>query len=165
MNRIVNDQTTGSTLTNSTSETVLKSHSFAANFLQAGNSYAFRAAVRCPSTNSTDTLTVKARLGGTTLTGTVIATTAAIDVANDDTAVITGEFTITAVGSAGTGNATSLTSGPDAAGIATGSGTSVALSSLDTTAAILLEITGTWSAASASDQCACYHLTIDEIVG
>lgn len=165
MPRIVNDQTAGATLTNTTDETVLKSHSFAADYFQAGNSYRYTATVSAPSTNGTDTLQIRARVGGTTLTGTVIAATAAIDVADDDTAVISGEITCTATGSAGTANASAATAGPDAAGAATGSGQYTAVTGLDTTAALLLEITGEWSAASASNQCAAQSLVIDEMIG
>jgi hypothetical protein len=165
MPRIVNDQTAGATLTNSTAETVLKSHSFAANFFQVGNSYHFQSEVRVPATNSTDTLVLRARLGGTTLTGTVIALTPTIDVVNGDSAVIQGEFTCTAIGAAGTVNARATTTGPDAASIATGSGQSTAVASLDTTAALLLEITGQWSVAAAGNQTAAENLVIDETVG
>jgi len=162
---VVNDLTAGTTLTNSTAETVLKSHTFPADWFQLGVGHGFTATVRVPSTNSTDTLTLRARLGGTTLTGTVIAVTAAIDVADDDTAVISGSFTFDTIGTAGAGEASSSTVGPDAAGIATGSGQSTALASLDTTAALLLEITGEWSVASASNQCAAQKLQISILPG
>lgn len=161
--RIGSDATVGTTHTNSTDEAVLKSFTFPANSFQVGKSYRFCAGVEIPSTNSTDTLVIKARLGGTTLTGTVLVQSATIDVADDDSAVVWGEFTVTAVGSAGTVESVGFVAGPDAAAVATGSGQFVSVTSLDTTAALYLEITADWSVAHASNQCAGHYLMVDEI--
>lgn len=153
----------GTTLTNSTSETVLASHSLGANALQAGKTYQLRAAVSVPSTNSTDTLTLKVRIGGTTLTGTAVYTSAAVDVANSDLAVIDCEIHVFSVGSSGAARAlTQASTGPDASAIAVGS-YYAAVSSLDTTAAILIELTGTWSVAHADNQCAAVMFAVREV--
>lgn len=150
----------GTTLTNSTTETVLASKAFPANFWQPGKVVKARALVTVPSTNSTDTLTVVARFGAAALTGTAIGTTGALDVANDDLCVVDVELVCRSVGIEGVIVATVLLS-KDAAGTAAGASGSV-VSSVDTTAATYLGITGAWSVANAGNQCAVQALTVVE---
>ena len=75
-------------LTNSTTETVLKSHLFPAGFWQVGKVVKARCCVRATATNGTDTLAILPRLGAAALTGTSLGGQAALDVANDDICVL-----------------------------------------------------------------------------
>src|SRR5688572_13322693 len=97
-------------LTNSTAETVLASLVLPAYHAQVGKRYRVRAQVRATATNSTDTLAVDLRFGPTTLTGTVIASAAATDVADNNVTIVDAEVVIRAVGTAGGFAATGLTS-------------------------------------------------------
>ena len=150
----------GDTLTNATAETVLGSHTFPANFWRPGKVVKARALVTIPATNSTDTLTGRVRFGAAALTGTAIAATSALDVANDDLIVADVELVCRSVGSAGSIVATVLLS-EDAAGTAAGARGQV-VASVDTTAATYLGVTGEWSVANAGNQCALQALTILE---
>ena len=150
----------GTTHTNSTDEAVLASCTFPANFWQPGKVVKARGLVTVPSTNSTDTLTVVARFGAAALTGTAIGTTSELDVANDDLVVADIELVCRSVGSAGVIVATVLLS-EDAAGTAAGAHGSV-VSSVDTTAATYLALTGDWSVAHADNQCAAQSFTVLE---
>lgn len=161
--RSLSAQTSGFTAhSNSTDEAVLASYSFPANTLLVGQRIAFSASLEATSTNSTDTLTVKMRLGGTTLTGTVIWTSAAIDVANGDSCRVTGELFVTAIGSSsGSITAACLGAGPDATGTAAGSSDVNVVGSLNTEAALLLELTADWSVQSASNSCIARNFHVD----
>jgi hypothetical protein len=150
----------GDTLTNSTDETVLASHEFPADFWQAGKVVRARALVTIPSTNSTNTLQTRVRFGAAALTGTAIGTTSDLDVADGDLVVADVELFCRTAGSAGVIVATVLVS-EDAAGTAAG-GHGQVVSSVDTTSATYLGITGEWSAANASNQCAAQMLNVFE---
>lgn len=142
----------GTALTNSTSETVLASTELPAYSKQKDKVYHIHAAAIATATNSTDTLTVRLRVGPTTLTGTVVGSSGAVDVANND--VVTADIWCT-VRAAGAASAV-LCSGYVATLGAEGTATArVAFEqlSLDTTVAQKLELTGQWSVASASNSC------------
>lgn len=153
----------GSTLTNSTSATVLASHTFPAGFWQPGKVVRVRGLVKVPSTNSTDTLTLVTRLGAVAVSGTSLGTTGAVDVANDDIGVVLGEIVCLSITSAGVATvAYQVATVLDAAGTAlTAHGSTKA--DLDNTAASYLAITGAWSVASASNQCAAHMFTVSEL--
>lgn len=158
------DISQGTSHVNTTTEGNVAQYAFAANAWQVGQRYDFACTVRVIDTNSTDTLVIKARLGGTTLTGTVIATSATVDVADADIAVITGSIYVTAVGSAGTADTHTSAAGPDALAVATALYDAATVASLDTTAILYLEITADWSVAHADNECAAFSFTVDEIV-
>lgn len=156
----------GDTLTNSTTETVLGSHTFAADFFDAGKVIEFEAFVSIPSTNSTDELTLRARFGGTTLTGTAFIASAGVDVVNDDVGLIRGTLVCRDAGESvevlGYGDVALDAGGSIANAVADGE----VMSAVDTTAALLLEITGQWSVANASNQCALEGLVVrEQVVG
>ncbi len=154
----------GSALTNSTAETVLGSVTLPADFCQNGKVIKFSAVVQATATNSTDTLQVIARFGPTTLTGTAIATSDAIDVANADMCFVQGEITIRDADSSGTFVSAVHVTGPDASGVDATEAHHTVTSSVDFTAALLLEITGTWSVANAGNSCRLESLNVYEIV-
>lgn len=151
----------GTTHANSTDEAVLASHAFAADFFRPGKVIRFRALCVVPDQNSTDTLTINARFGGTTLTGTAFITTGAVDVADADIAYIEGEIVCRSIGSAGAfvGCGSAALDAPGTASVIDGE----VMSSVDTTAALYLEITGDWSVAHADNQVACQSFTVEEI--
>ena len=154
----------GTALSNSTTETVLASAELSANTLQRGKLIKIHGAVIATATNSTDTLNVKLRVGPTTLTGTVVGASGAVDVANNDVVVID----VTCVPRAAPAASTTvlcdgLITAPGAEGTATARAAFESLS-IDTTAAQLVELTGTWSAASSGDSArADQLLVIDSI--
>jgi len=160
MQLIYSQGAAGTTHTNSTDEAVLASATFPAGFWQAGKVVKARALVTVGSSNSTDTLTVVARFGAAALTGTAIGTTSALDVADNDLVVADIELECRSAGTAGVIVATVLLS-EDAAGTAAGAHGQV-ISSVDTTAATYVSITGDWSVASASNQCTAQGLNVFE---
>ncbi len=143
----------GTALTNSTSETVLGSASVPANSLFAGRKLIVSYQGISTSTNATDTLLITLRCGPTTLTGQALITTAAVDVANNN--IFTGRFELTA------------RAAPSAASACVGWGSyndpssqggtckvaSLGSTNFVTNGALLVEVTGTWSVASASNSC------------
>jgi hypothetical protein len=153
----------GTALSNSTTQTVLASYQAPANAMQVGKVYKLRALVRATSTNSTDTLQVRLRVGPTTLTGTVVADGTAVDVANNDVIVVDVEFSVRSVGSSGVVIASGFASVEGAEGTAT---MRVAFEplTLDSTVAQNFEITGLWSVASASNSCQAESFTFVELV-
>lgn len=154
----------GAPLTNSTAETLLAAAVLPAYTLRAGKVFRVRAAVRTTAQNGTDTLVVKFRIGPTTLTGTAWVTTAAVDQAVDDVCVIDLEFHVRSVTSAGVATlvASGTASPADANGTATVSVAPAPLTTLSVASAQRLELTGTWSAASASDSCQAEMLSVYE---
>lgn len=152
----------GTALTNSTAETVLASYTIPAYAPQVGKRYRVRLAVVASSTNSTDTLRVRLRAGPTTLTGTVIVDGTAVDVANADLIYADVEVTVRSVGSSGAMVWGGLFSITGAEGTATARSVYESTTP-DLTAALRLEVTGTWSVASASNICAAQILSVDEI--
>ena len=74
----------GTALTNSVAETRLGVYSILAGGMQVEKEYQLFAQVRATATNATDTLQVRFRCGPTTLTGTAVWASTAVDVANDD---------------------------------------------------------------------------------
>jgi len=142
----------GTALTNSTSETALGSYTIPANTLQPGSLIQVRFGGIATATNSTDTLAVKLYIGG--LSGTALISIPATDVADNN--VFTGEYEIAVrtIGSTGTivGQGT-FKSVPAAEGTMTIKDDILASTTLDTTAAQDITVSGTWSAQSSSDSC------------
>lgn len=157
------DVADGTTHTNSTDEAVLASYTFPANSWQAGKVYEFVAACEVPDNNSTDTLTLRVRIGGTTLTGTAIFTSGAVDSADGDIAVIRGTLVVRDADSSSTVAYAVLGSNPDAATIAAGAHAGT-VASLDATAAIYLELTADWSVAHADNQVNSLIFNVYEVV-
>jgi hypothetical protein len=153
----------GTALTNSTAETVLTSYTVPAYGFQNGKVLKIRGSVRCTAQNSTDTLTVRVRVGPTTLTGTALFTSAATDEAVSDICVFDLELQARDADSSGTLVACGFGSPPDATGTAVVSIAPVPTTSVDFTAALRIEVTGQWSVASASNSCQAESFTVYEI--
>lgn len=149
----------GTALTNSTTETVLDSYSIPASRLVQGSVLRFRAKVKVTANASTTTLTVRARLGGTTLTGTVLVATAATDTAANDIVYIEGELIARAApGASAAIEGCGIFCEPAAAGGALKTW-SLDATNFATNAILLLEVTGEWSAADANS-CQLEHLAV-----
>ncbi len=153
----------GTALTNSTTETVLGSYEIPANGLQAGKVYTLSGAVVATATNSTDTLRIRVRVGPTTLTGTVVADSGAVDVANGD--VVAWSLTATVRNTGGTSVVivSGFCSAPGAEGTATARVAFESLS-IDSAVAQKIEATGVWSVANAGNSCRCDAFTVSEAV-
>ncbi len=87
---ISQDSAAGTVHSNSTTETAIGRKLFAAGSLLPGKSYRIVGAARTPSTNGSDTVTMALRFGtsATSASNTSVAASAAVDVANDDIAIV-----------------------------------------------------------------------------
>jgi predicted RecA/RadA family phage recombinase len=156
---VFNQVAASTAVTNTTSETAFdQSYTFVANALKAGQRINIRAQVIATATNSTDTLTVKLKIGST-----VIVATAAVDVANSDIAYIDADVTIRTDGASGT----IVAAGHQALGTpgtVTAKPFNLASTAIDTTATQAITVTATWSVASASNSCRLDQLIITQSV-
>jgi hypothetical protein len=143
----------GTALTASSTETLLGSYSIPANTLKAGTVVKVRFQGIATATNSTDTLAVKLYIGG--LSGTALLTGTATDVANNN--IFAGEalIQVRTAGASGTFVAVGThTDVPAASGTAThGICEITASTTVDTTAAQVIGVSGTWSTTSGSNSC------------
>lgn len=148
-------------VSNTTTETLFdKSYSLPANTLKAGTLVRIRYQGIATATNSTDTLAVKLYIGG--LSGTVLISHAATDVANND--VFSGEMSLICrtAGASGTiVGAGTYKSVPAAAGTATYKDAILASTTIDTTAAQVIGVSAQWSVASASNSCRLDFLSVE----
>jgi len=146
----------GTVLTNTTDETALFEHAFAADLLEAGDVVEFWAQGLVIDQNSTDTLTIAIRFGATATavaSRTLVITSPAIDVADNDIFVVNGRITVRTAGASGTMVGSGLGQGPDAGSTVALSWADVmASSALDTTVANTISVTGDWSVAHADNQ-------------
>lgn len=86
------DSAAGTAHSNSTTETSIARKIFAADELKPGQVWQFDCAVRATATNGTDTLTLAVRFGSssTVTSNTACASSAAVDVADNDIAIVRG---------------------------------------------------------------------------
>lgn len=150
----------GTSLTGTASETVLGSYSIPANTLKAGSTLRARWKVKVTADSGATTLTVRARLGATTLTGTVLTATSAVDTSSGD--LSSGWLELVARAAPGASVAVEgvgYYSDPAAAGGAM-KVASLDATNLATNGALLFEVTGQWSAGDAN-ACQLEHLTIE----
>lgn len=142
----------GTALTGSSTETALASVTIPPGFLEVGSVVRLRWQGIATATNSTDTLAIKAYIGG--LSGTLLYTHVATDVSDNN--VFSGEYelVIRTIGSTGTlvgfGWGKSV---PAAEGTATFKDDILASTTIDTTAAQSVAISGQWSTTSGSNSC------------
>ena len=133
-------------ITNTTTQTAFdQAVTIPANTLRVGDVIRVVAQAIATATNSTDTLNVTLRIGTTD-----VVATGAVDVANNDVAVITADLVVRTIGASGTFVAAGLTA-IGAAGTATARPAIKASTAIDTTAALSVNATATWSVASASN--------------
>lgn len=148
----------GTTLTNTTTETSLgDTYVIPAGSLRAGDVIKIRSHGTTPSTNSTDTLTVKIKIGSN-----IILATAATDVANNDAWTLDATIQVRTIGASGTIISFGA-AGLGVPGTATMRVSNMASATVDTTGDLTIDVTGTWSAASASDQAAQQALIVEHL--
>jgi hypothetical protein len=143
---LVNAATAAVTLTNSTTETDLGTYTIPANTLKQGTVLRFRLAAHCTGNAGADTMTFRVKLGGTTL-----YTTAALAMVNNDVAIFEGELSAYAAPGASAAVAVNLSATSSVSGTFGTKGTALAAANYATNGALILKVTGQWSAASASD--------------
>lgn len=146
-------------VTNTTAETqfdsITATMAIPANTIVAGTIMKVRFQCIAPSTNATDTLQIRLRLreaAEALSSATLILDSTAVDAVNDD--VVMGEawLEFRTVGPAGTFVAAGLVTVPDPAGTAVVRQQIVASTAVDTTVALTLSVTATWSVANAGNQ-------------
>lgn len=145
------------TIAETTAETAFdKSFTIPANMLQAGDILRIRALATAPSTNSSDTLNLKLKIGSTE-----IFATGAVDVVNGDVGLIECDLQIRTIGETGAfvalGKQILDAVGTALVSAAKGSTT------LDTTAAQALTVTATWSVSHADNQVRLDQFTVELI--
>lgn len=148
--RVDVDVANGTAHTNSTTETVLTSYSIPANTIKLGTIVRVRFCARVSADAGATTLTCKLLLGTTTLTGTVLIQSAAVDTSTGY--LFAGEFNL--YGRAAPGAAAAVVgvgyyNDPAAIGGAMLLG-NLATTNFATNGALLLELTADWSAADAN---------------
>ena len=162
LNLINSISAAGAAHTNSTTEAAIASWTIPGYFFQAGRIIVVEGYCRATATNSTDTLTTRLVVGASTLAGTAIATSAAVDVANDDICAFRTIMHARDVDSSGTIVTQTIMNNPDATGQATRS-FAVAVASLDMTAALLFEVGADWSVADAGNSVQMEQFLVYEI--
>lgn len=142
----------GTALSATITETALGSITIPGGTLQPGSLISLRFQGIATATNSTDTLAIKAYIGG--LAGTALIAMTATDVANND--VFQGEYelTIRTVGTSGTvvgcGTYKSI---PAAEGTMTVKDDILASTTINTTIDQAVVVSGTWSTTNAGNSC------------
>lgn len=141
---------TGTPLTGSAAETVLTSVSVPASKFSRGARVRISYKAKVTANNGATTLTVRLRMGATTLTGTVLATTAAVDTNVGN--IVCGEFMFT---SRAAPSAASAIEGWGFHQEPAAPGAAFITDSLDATnfitnGVLLIELTGQWGAADAN---------------
>lgn len=148
-------------VSNTTTETLFDQYcTIPAKHLQPGQLIRIRYQGIATATNSTDTLAIKLYIGG--LTGTVLFSHAATDVANDN--VFQGEYEliIRTIGASGTmvgvGTGKSV---PAAEGTMTIKDDILASTAIDTTTSKVIGVSATWSVANAGNSCRLDFLRVE----
>jgi hypothetical protein len=138
-------------ISNTNTEAAFSNGSFSipANWLRAGSIIKFQWQGIGTAINGSDTLQIKAYVNST-----AIATGTATNIAANDIFAGEAEVAIRTIGASGTfvANATH-TKVPAATNVATRTNQITASTSVDTTAAVVLSVKATWSAASSSNSC------------
>jgi hypothetical protein len=142
--------------TNTTTETAFSNgtKTIGGGDLKVGDVFRVRALVNVPSTNATDTLTIKLYFGTEE-----IASTGALDVANDAIAYIDAEIVVRAVGASGAVAAAGLTM-IGAAGTQNPKPFRKAQATEDLSGDVAIAVKATWSVAHADNDCDLEHFTV-----
>lgn len=150
-----------------TAEQALYSYAFPAHFWRPGKVVRASLSSTVIDQNSTDTVTARVRFGAAALTGTAIATSAAIDAAANDIHVANVEIVCRTIDADGVGTfyARATQNDPDATGTVAVDGYAVAeITAINTTAPTYLGYTAQWSVSSAANDAAADYALVEEIV-
>lgn len=154
----VHTKQSGTTVTNTTTETTIGSHSLPANMIKARTQVRVRGALRVTGVNATPTVTLRLKLGGTTYIAS-----AALNVIADDVV----SFDVVITGQAAPGASAEVVI--EGAVMATQSGTPtvvpkvVAPANYATNGALTVAATVQWSAAHASNSLTCDSFSVDVV--
>ena len=156
---LANNVTASSNVTNTNTETAFSTGTVTipAGTLKVGDTIRIRGYVTTPTTNSTDTLIVKVKIGSA-----AILTSATVDVANDDVAVFEATLTVRTIGASGTAVASGWI-GLGVIGTATERVGALQSTTIDTTGALSITVTATWSVASASNIARLDQLIVEHV--
>lgn len=143
-------------VTNTTTETAFdKSYTIKGSLLEVGDVIRIRAKVKATATNGTDTLTIKAKVGTE-----VVATTGALDVADNDLAYIDVDVVVRAIGASGKLSAAGIAKIGGASAVPTIIGTDGEQTE-DISGNVAVTITATWSVANAGNSCLLRDLIVE----
>lgn len=158
---VYTNEAASTAISNTVTETAFSTgYTLPANSLAPGQLIRIKWQGIATTTNSTDTLTIKAYIGG--ITGTLLFTHAATDVADNN--VFSGQYDliIRTIGSSGTvvgyGTGKSV---PAAEGTATYKDDILASATIDTTASKAIAVSAQWSVASSSNSCRLDFLSVE----
>jgi hypothetical protein len=143
----------GTSVENSTTETAASRGIIPANTLVAGSTIRLSAAGIVEDNNSTDTLTIRVRLGtsATPASNEQLLASAAVDAADSDIYIVSGLVQVRTAGATGTAVALFSYQDPDAAGTAPKMQYKASFT-LNTTVANNLDLTATWSVAHGDNE-------------
>lgn len=156
---LANNAADSTTITNTVAETTASNGTatIKKNTLKVGDVIRIRALWVTPSTNATDTLTLRLKIGST-----VILATAAVDVANGDIGLLTATLTVRTIGATGT----IIGSGQWSLGVpgtATVRSEALASTVLDTTADAAVTTSAQWSVANAGNQAILREFSVEHV--
>lgn len=156
---LANNAADSTAVTNTVAETTFSNGSVTIpkNTLKVGDIVRVRGHVVFPSTNATDTASIKVKIGST-----AIITVPATDVANNDVAVFEATLIVRTIGAAGTVVANGWYN-IGAAGTGTSRVGILDSTVLDTTADATLTVTCTWSVANAGNQAILRTLVVEQV--
>lgn len=148
-----------SAINTTSTETVVYSTTIPANSLKVGDQLTVEGLIYNISVNATPTLRGRIRFGPTTITGTIVCDTGTISVIADNWLLLRATITVQAIGASGSivasGSSHSIATSTNA-----GQSLAIVATTVDTTAALLLELTALWSASHASNSCRGQQFTV-----
>lgn len=155
-------------ITSTSTETTFSNGTVAvpANTLKVGDRLRIRARGIITASNSTDTLTVKIKIGSST-----ILTVGPVDVANSDIFLLDALVLVRTIGSGGTivGSGFTFLGTPAAAPVTTvvegSSASSIESTTLDTTAAASITVTATFSSTNSGNSTLLRELSVEQVRG
>jgi hypothetical protein len=144
------------TVTNTTTETAIGSHTLPANTIKAGTTVRIRGSLRVTGNAAADTVVIKIKIGST-----AIMTSASLAMVANDVAVYEAAITGYAAPGASAAVVTSSVMCVTVGGTASQKPQATASANYATNGALVLSATAQWSAASASDILIAQQFTVD----
>ena len=144
------------TVTNTTTETAIGSHTLPANTIKAGTTVRIRGSFRVTGNAAADTVVIKIKIGST-----AIMTSASLAMVANDVAVYEAAITGYAAPGASAAVVTSSVMFVTVGGTANQKPQATASANYATNGALVLSATAQWSAASASDILVAQQFTVD----
>lgn len=150
------DDGTGDTVSDTADETAFTNqYSIPADSLEVGDRFNVLATVAVTGKNASETLDITLRLGGTD-----IAATGAVDCSAGDVCTFDIDLTVTAIGASGSVGVSGINTDLAAEASLADSRSNKNIGSLDTTGALVIDVTADWSAANAANVAALTSLSV-----